>query len=265
MFAPKSGDSEVSSITASSADNSKTEGAKEWNPWIPFAFQQKRKENDLSSVDASLLSSPQQSVSPSNEGAFPQFHQSPNSGTDFLSSESSQTDAQTTDYDGWGSKWTKFRQKLRSPDSHSQQSVTTDASQNSGTSSKDSKQLINDLVWLETRIAEVRGAAKTSSPRSPESKGDSSSVMTPITQNIVCRDCFAPPGKLNVFIQSTKDGPCVHSVSEKSALYNQIFPGDLIIAVDDVDTRSMSADHVLEIMQGKANVEKKITVLHFDP
>ena len=36
-----------------------------------------------------------------------------------------------------------------------------------------------------------------------------------------------------------------------------MFPGDLIIAVDNVDTRSMSADHVLEIIQGKANLEKE--------
>lgn len=52
-----------------------------------------------------------------------------------------------------------------------------------------------------------------------------------IMSSIVCRDCYAPPGKLNIVIHSTKDGPTVHSVKPGSSLEGHIFPGDLIIAV----------------------------------
>ena len=154
--------------------------------------------------------------------------------------------------------WEKYNRDGKNVKSHDGISSFTNGSLSTATS-KDSKQLINDLVWLEKRISEVRGAT------SPETiVTNNESVMSPIMQNIFCRDCFAPPGKLNIIIQSTKDGPCVHSVYENSALAGQLFPGDLIIAVDNVDTRSMLADQVMKIMQAKNSSQRKITVLHFE-
>jgi len=88
--------------------------------------------------------------------------------------------------------------------------------------------------------------------------------MSPIMQSIICRDCFAPPGTLHIIIHSTKDGPAVHSVQEGSSLEGQLFPGDLIVAVDNKDTRSLTADQVMRMMQGKSGFERKITVLHFE-
>ena len=52
-----------------------------------------------------------------------------------------------------------------------------------------------------------------------------------VMSSIVCRDCYAPPGKLHIVIHSTKDGPAVHSVKPGSSLEGHIFPGDLIISV----------------------------------
>jgi C-terminal processing protease CtpA/Prc len=83
-------------------------------------------------------------------------------------------------------------------------------------------------------------------------------------QAIVCRDCFAPPGKLKIVIHSTKDGPAVHTVKKGSSLEGHIFPGDLIISVDNVDTRSYTAEQVMKIMTTKTRFERKITVLHFE-
>jgi hypothetical protein len=100
----------------------------------------------------------------------------------------------------------------------------------------DSRQLINDLVWLEKKIADVRksttvdGSANNavSSPAglkqtdslsysskeaaiSPSSAEDSAKdPLEDKMKGIVCRDCFAPPGKLHIVIHSTKDGPAVH-------------------------------------------------------
>lgn len=83
-------------------------------------------------------------------------------------------------------------------------------------------------------------------------------------QTIVCRDCYAPPGKLKIVIHSTKDGPAIHTVKSGSALTGHIFPGDLIISVDDIDTRSYTAEQVMKMMTERARHERKITVLHFE-
>jgi hypothetical protein len=96
--------------------------------------------------------------------------------------------------------------------------------------------------------------------RGAASKDDSMSVH----QSIVCRDCFAPPGKLKIIIHSTKDGPAVHTVKQGSSLEGHIFAGDLIISVDNVDTRTFSAEQVMKMMTAKTRFERKITVLHFE-
>ena len=96
--------------------------------------------------------------------------------------------------------------------------------------------------------------------RAAASKDDSMSVH----QSIVCRDCFAPPGKLKIIIHSTKDGPAVHTVKKGSSLEGHIFAGDLIISVDNVDTRTFSAEQVMKMMTAKTRFERKITVLHFE-
>lgn len=294
LFVSKNKNSQLPSPISTNSPDRYTDTSEEnasggWNRFIGAItnFQGKKKnEHESSSFDVSQ-SSAHQSASPvgdRTDGAFPRFDQpeassnvdwgnntlvsnarnsestvtyardSESTVTYARNSESTLTFPQTND-DEEDSKpfWQKFTKNLIAPDS---QSITTDGSQETGASSKDSKQFINDLVWLEKRIADVREAT---SPPSVDS-----SVMSPIMQSIVCRDCFAPPGKLNIFIQSTKDGPCVHSVNEISSLVGQIFPGDLIIAVDNVDTRAMTADEVLEIMQAKNGHERKITVLHFD-
>lgn len=100
-----------------------------------------------------------------------------------------------------------------------------------------------------------RSDSKPTSPRSFDESTFSS---------IVCRDCYAPPGKLKIVIHSTKDGPAVHTVKKGSTLEGHIFPGDLIISVDNVDTRSYSAEQVMKMMTAKTRFERKITVLHFE-
>ena len=163
-------------------------------------------------------------------------------------------------------------------DNHTQASVPTPSvgSLESTTSSRgSSKQLINDLVWLEKKIADVRkrvdklddeGSTTVSPPMSPEStnKKKSSVAGSPISHNIVCRDVIAPPGRLNVMIHSTKDGPAIHSVKGGSVLEGKLFKGDLVVAVDDIDTRTLNAVDVMEMMADKSDSERKITVIHFD-
>eukprot|EP00536_Pseudo-nitzschia_multiseries_P005036 jgi/Psemu1/303080/fgenesh1_kg.91_\ len=146
-----------------------------------------------------------------------------------------------------------------------------------GTASANRK-LINDLVWLEKKIATVRGEKSLAiEPQDSlsfdsndkydgihaETSSDASSTEEKNPSNIVCRDIFAPPGKLHIVIHSTKDGPEVHTVKDESSMEGEIFPGDLIIAVDDVDTRTCTAEEVMEIMASKGDQERKISVLRF--
>jgi hypothetical protein len=176
----------------------------------------------------------------------------------------------------------------------------SEASARTGATTKDtngsshasaSRQLINDLVWLEKKIADVRQTSSSAlgssdlppaidtvdslsyvsndndafvSTSSHDDSEDYSNKNESVMSSIVCRDCYAPPGKLHIVIHSTKDGPAVHTVKEGSSLEGHIFPGDLIISVDDVDTRSYTAEQVMKMMASKSERERKITVLHFD-
>jgi len=169
--------------------------------------------------------------------------------------------------------------------------TTPESRESKGSEVSASRQLINDLVWLEKKIADVRsstagssytGAIPTSpslpelhaadslsyksmdASVSPSSHGDTTIGSNGLLQNIICRDCFAPPGKLQIIIHSTKDGPAVHTVKERSSLKGHIFPGDLIIALDNVDTRTFTAEQVMKAMAAKCGFERKITVLHYE-
>eukprot|EP00978_Attheya_sp_CCMP212_P006510 scaffold14984_cov52-Attheya_sp.AAC.2 len=171
----------------------------------------------------------------------------------------------------------------------------TDRSERSSASSHEAT-FINDLVWLENKIADVklRSAAAgeaAMSPRMSDNSMETDSLSSPapilspstvgedtvggytvesgsskgtLMQNIVCRDCIAPPGELQIVIQSTIDGPSIHSVKPGSSLEGHLHAGNLIIAVDNVDTRSYSADQVVKVLNAKQESERKITVLHFE-
>lgn len=54
-------------------------------------------------------------------------------------------------------------------------------------------------------------------------------------------DVFAPPGPIGIVVDTTEHGPVVHSLKNTSPMTGLIEPGDVIIALDDEDTRSFSA------------------------
>lgn len=108
-----------------------------------------------------------------------------------------------------------------------------------------------------------------STPSTPMSRDSTSTdgegmIGSPISHNIVCRDCYAPPGKLHIVILSTKDGPEIKTVKPGSALEGKLFAGDLLVAVDDIDTRMMTSEAVMELMTARNTQERKLTVLHYE-
>jgi C-terminal processing protease CtpA/Prc len=75
-------------------------------------------------------------------------------------------------------------------------------------------------------------------------------------------DVFAPAGPIGIVVDTTKDGPAVHSLKPTSPMLGLMNPGDLIVGLDDVDTRGMTAATLTRLMAKKANQkERKITLL----
>ena len=74
-------------------------------------------------------------------------------------------------------------------------------------------------------------------------------------------DVFAPSGAIGIVVDTTKDGPCVHSLKSTSPMIGLITPGDLILGVDDQDTSRMTAATLTRLMAQKSNqIERKITL-----
>lgn len=90
--------------------------------------------------------------------------------------------------------------------------------------------------------------------------GDQSTEVS-VRPNMTSRLVMAPPGKLGIVIDTTLEGPVVHKVNPGSALEDKVYPGDIIVAIDDVDTRAMSASAITALMVKTANQERRLTVL----
>jgi S1-C subfamily serine protease len=72
--------------------------------------------------------------------------------------------------------------------------------------------------------------------------------------------CSAPMGPLGLIVDSSPNGPFVHSLKPNSPLTGLLKPGDYIIAVDDVDTHQMNAATLTQLMAKLAtNPVRKIT------
>ena len=73
---------------------------------------------------------------------------------------------------------------------------------------------------------------------------------------------YAAPGPVGVVIETTKDGPMVHSVRNTSQLLGTVMPGDIIIGLDNIETRGLVAPALTRLMARKSQQEqRKITFL----
>lgn len=79
------------------------------------------------------------------------------------------------------------------------------------------------------------------------------------------RTVVAPAGRLGIVIDTTLEGPVVHTVKPDSPLKGLLFVGDIIVAIDDVDTKAMSATSITSLMVKTAAQERTLTVLSNDP
>jgi hypothetical protein len=83
----------------------------------------------------------------------------------------------------------------------------------------------------------------------------------------VRRDVFAPTGKVGIIVDTSINGPIVHSLKGDSPLLGKVFIGDVIVAVDDEDTSGWSAHHLTKLVARKSGSVRKLTLLsnNFEP
>lgn len=101
-------------------------------------------------------------------------------------------------------------------------------------------------------------------PGSVDVVSATSGALSSLRQNMIARTVLIPPGKLGIVVDTTLEGPVVNQVNDTSPVLGLLFAGDIIVAVDDVDTRAMSASAIYSLMQKTSNQRRKITVLSED-
>eukprot|EP00816_Leptocylindrus_hargravesii_P000375 CAMPEP_0196828644 /NCGR_PEP_ID=MMETSP1362-20130617/94784_1 /TAXON_ID=163516 /ORGANISM="Leptocylindrus danicus, Strain CCMP1856" /LENGTH=692 /DNA_ID=CAMNT_0042209327 /DNA_START=381 /DNA_END=2459 /DNA_ORIENTATION=+ len=161
--------------------------------------------------------------------------------------------------------------------SRGMQSKFTHGSVTTGGSSGNNK-LIRDLMWLEKKIADHRKA--NSGGHITETNPDLSLATIPqehsndteeghnfhsmSMKSVFIRDIQLEPGELPFSITSTRDGPAVHTITNLGLMNDcKLAEGDLIISVDQLDTRNMVAEQLYHFMKQKEKYYN-ITVLHFE-
>ncbi|EJK77966.1 hypothetical protein THAOC_00161, partial [Thalassiosira oceanica] len=73
-------------------------------------------------------------------------------------------------------------------------------------------------------------------------------------------DIYAPAGPLGIIIDTTPEGPMIHSLKPTSHLLGKVSPGDLIVGLDNVDTRNMTAATFTRLMAKRSQGERKISL-----
>jgi len=98
-----------------------------------------------------------------------------------------------------------------------------------------------------------------------ETKREQNEKFHEIMQREGLYDVLAPAGALGIVVDTTKDGPAVHSLKQTSPMLGLINPGDLLVGLDGQDTRSMTAATLTRLMAQKSSQrERKITLLAID-
>jgi C-terminal processing protease CtpA/Prc len=82
----------------------------------------------------------------------------------------------------------------------------------------------------------------------------------PNSQTIL-REITAPPGKLGLVLTTSERGPVVQQVTAGSPLEGMVWPGDVIVSIDGIKTKNMSADQMTQYMTTNLFKQRKLTVL----
>lgn len=90
--------------------------------------------------------------------------------------------------------------------------------------------------------------------------GDHSTISSHVSTRIV----QAPPGKLGIVISDTGNGPQVMEVKPYSSLRDSLFVGDVIVGINNNDTRTMTANQLLDCLRTNSKLRRTLTVISAD-
>ena len=93
---------------------------------------------------------------------------------------------------------------------------------------------------------------------------ESAATMSTLRRDMNSRSVLAPAGKLGITIDTTLEGPVIHAVKPTSPIFGLVFPGDIVIAVNNEDTRAMCAVSLTALMARTSAVERELVVLSQD-
>jgi len=77
-------------------------------------------------------------------------------------------------------------------------------------------------------------------------------------------EIYAPKGKLGIVIDTpmSSSTPIVHAIKDTCPIKNEIYVGDKLVAVDDVDVRDYQAVDVSMLIGSKSSQERrKLTII----
>jgi hypothetical protein len=89
---------------------------------------------------------------------------------------------------------------------------------------------------------------------------DMDKPFEPNSQTIL-REITAPSGKLGLVLTTSERGPVVQQVTAGSPLEGMVWPGDVIVSIDGIKTKNMSADQMTQYMTTNLFKQRKLTVL----
>ena len=124
---------------------------------------------------------------------------------------------------------------------------------------------VGSLFDPNDETSESSRAELDSAPSSVSSSVDSMN-LEPILQNSQydLKECIAPAGPLGVIVDTTPNGPLIHAIKDNSPLKGKVEPGDIIIAVDDCNTRHMTAASLTRLVGKKSQQSRrKILLLRY--
>jgi hypothetical protein len=78
---------------------------------------------------------------------------------------------------------------------------------------------------------------------------------------------YAPAGKLGLMIDNPDDGPpVVHSLKRDSVLIDQVWAGDRVLAIDEIDVRHVSSVHISDLIsERRDHPVRQLTLLRQKP
>mmetsp|Transcript_22599 Transcript_22599/g.34451 ORF Transcript_22599/g.34451 Transcript_22599/m.34451 type:complete len:453 (+) Transcript_22599:93-1451(+) len=119
----------------------------------------------------------------------------------------------------------------------------------------------NELVTFEDNPTIISNTEVVKSDKLGKSLSFGSGAKLATDGSVLKGECFAPPGKLGVAIDTINGQPVVHRVKDDSPLSGVLRRLDVIIGVDEVNTADMSAADVTSLVAKRMGNNRKITYL----